>query len=222
MSSLSGHIDADLPPAGSAPAPDREAELLRKAQLGDRGAFGQVAQLHQDRLYNAVLRLVGHAEDARELTQETFVRALGSIDTFRGDSQAYTWLFRIAMNLSISLLRKDGKRRTFSLDGTGRAASSDNDGQASALVDRIAADRRSKEAAPTPAESAERNERHEQVLAALGRIDAEYRVVLVMRDVEGFDYQQMADILGLPLGTLKSRLFRARMALRDELKAYLA
>jgi RNA polymerase sigma-70 factor (ECF subfamily) len=67
----------------------------------------------------------------------------------------------------------------------------------------------------------EKHERDQMVLAALGRLDAEYRAVLVMRDIEGFDYQQMADILGLPLGTLKSRLFRARMALRDELKEYM-
>src|SRR3712207_5918760 len=75
-------------------------------------------------------------------------------------------------------------------------------------------------AAP-PAERVEQRERDEAVLAALGRLDAEYRAVLVMRDIEGFDYQQMADVLGLPLGTLKSRLFRARLALRDELKAYM-
>ena len=76
-------------------------------------------------------------------------------------------------------------------------------------------------AAPTPGEDAEKRERNEKVLEALGRLDAEYRAVLVMRDIEGFDYQQMADVLGLPLGTLKSRLFRARLALRDELKAYM-
>ena len=72
-----------------------------------------------------------------------------------------------------------------------------------------------------PAERVESRERDQAVLSALGRLDAEYRAVLVMRDIEGFDYQQMADILGLPLGTLKSRLFRARMALRDELRGYL-
>ena len=74
-----------------------------------------------------------------------------------------------------------------------------------------------------PPQQAERREQDEAVLAAaLGRLDAEYRAVLVMRDIEGFDYQQMADVLGLPLGTLKSRLFRARLALRDELRSYLS
>jgi RNA polymerase sigma-70 factor (ECF subfamily) len=110
------------------------------------------------------------------------------------------------------------RQRVFSLDrsannGHGRY----DDDQASGLVDRVTRD-----TGETPPQKIERRERDEAVLAALGRLDAEYRAVLVMRDIEGFDYQQMADILGLPLGTLKSRLFRARLALRDELRAYLS
>jgi RNA polymerase sigma-70 factor (ECF subfamily) len=86
------------------------------------------------------------------------------------------------------------------------------------LIDRIAQDR---SGTNDPAEQVENQERNEQVVAALGRLDAEFRAILVMRDVEGFDYQQMADVLNLPLGTLKSRLFRARIALRDELRPYM-
>ena len=82
-------------------------------------------------------------------------------------------------------------------------------------------DRVAQRSAEPPDAQLEKRERDEQVVAALGRLDAEYRAVLVMRDIEGFDYQQMADVLDLPLGTLKSRLFRARLALRDELKEYL-
>lgn len=201
------------------------AELFRLAQTGDRGAFGQIVQLYQDRVYNAILRTVGDADDARELTQETFTRALGKIDGFRGEAQPYTWLFRIALNLSISRLRTVRRHRTFSLDGSSSSpASGDNgqardgagDDQATALRERVAVDR-----SAGPAEQVECRERNAAVLAALGRLDPEYRAVLVMRDVEGFDYQQMADVLGLPLGTLKSRLFRARIALRDELKPYM-
>jgi RNA polymerase sigma-70 factor, ECF subfamily len=199
-----------------------DVALLRKAQTGDRAAYGQVVLLYQDRLYNAVLRMVGDRDEALELTQEAFTRGLVKIDSFRGDASPYTWLFRIAMNLAISQLRKGGSRgRVFSLDrpsanGSGRRGSRDADDQAAGLIDRVARD-----GSPTPLERAENRERDQQVLAALGRLDAEYRAVLVMRDIEGFDYQQMADVLGLPLGTLKSRLFRARMALRDELKTYL-
>jgi RNA polymerase sigma-70 factor, ECF subfamily len=215
-------------PAGPAVATGLRPDvvLLQKAQAGDRGAYGQIVILYQDRLYNAVLRLVGDREEARDLTQEAFSRGLEKIDSFRGDASPYTWLFRIAVNLAISQLRKVRRLRIFSLDRpsggaggrsgrNGQAGYSDD--QASGLIDRVARDH----STAAPPERMEKRERDQMVLAALGRLDAEYRAVLVMRDIEGFDYQQMADILGLPLGTLKSRLFRARMALRDELKEYL-
>ena len=227
MSSLSGaQYEADLPHNGGADHSaaldsSAELELLKKAQHGDRGAYGRLVIMYQDRLYNAVLRMVGDPEEARDVAQETFTRGLDKIDGFRGDAAPYTWLFRIATNLSISRLRKVRRHRTFSLDGTSgsRRGNSDNhDDQASALIDRMSAgdDRNER-----PDDAMERRERDQKVLEALGRLDAEYRAVLVMRDVEGFDYQQMADVLGLPLGTLKSRLFRARLALRDELKSYM-
>ncbi|MCC6424759.1 MAG: sigma-70 family RNA polymerase sigma factor [Phycisphaerales bacterium] len=220
MSSLSHtHDEADLPDTTSGDAAQM-AHLMRQAREGDRAAYGQIVRSTQDRLYNAVLRLVGDREEAQELTQEAFTRGLMKIESFRGDAAPYTWLFRIAMNLAISQLRKIKRHRVFSLD---RPASSNGsrsadavDDQAAGLLDRVARD-----PAPLPGEQLERRERDQQVLAALGRLEADYRAVLVMRDIEGFDYQQMADILEMPLGTLKSRLFRARLALREQLQGYL-
>jgi RNA polymerase sigma-70 factor (ECF subfamily) len=104
----------------------------------------------------------------------------------------------------------------FSLERPSTIGQARTDDKASSLLDRV------KQNDESPDVIAERHEQHQQVLSALGRLDAEYRAVLIMRDVEGFDYQQMADVLGLPLGTLKSRLFRARIALRDELRPYLS
>lgn len=225
MSSLSGaQYEAELPPkgempqAGGAGGRDREIALLMKARGGDRAAYGQIVVLYQDRLFNALLRMVGEPEEARELTQETFARGLEKVNTFRGEASPYTWLFRIGMNLAIGNLRRSQRVRVFSLDGSvhGGNGSARRQDQASALIDRIASAK-----GDTPAQAAERSEMHQVVLDALGRLDAEYRAVLVMRDVEGFDYQQMADVLALPLGTLKSRLFRARMALKDELGPYM-
>jgi RNA polymerase sigma-70 factor (ECF subfamily) len=224
MSSLSGaQYEAELPPKGATSATSgsrgREAALLLKARAGDRSAYGQIVALYQDRLFNALLRMVGEIEEARELTQETFTRGLEKIETFRGEASPYTWLFRIAMNLAISNLRRSQRARIFSLDG----ASHDGNGmsqhghQASTLIDRVAS-----ALDESPPQAVERAERQQMVLNALGRIDGEYRAVLIMRDVEGFDYQQMAEVLKLPLGTLKSRLFRARLALRDELAPYLS
>jgi RNA polymerase sigma-70 factor (ECF subfamily) len=197
------------------PMAQQAARLMREAQQGDRMSFGQIVTLYQDRLYNAVLRLVGDVEEARELTQEAFTRALVKIDDFRGDSQPYTWLFRIAVNLSISQLRKVQRHRVFSIDGNGYEQGNGESNRAENSANRLAG------TAPQPLEAMEKQERDEQVLAALGRLDTDYRAVLVMRDIEGFDYQQMASVLDLPLGTLKSRMFRARLALRDELKEYL-
>lgn len=204
--------------AGADPA---AAELLRRASHGDRGAYGQVVLRFQDRLFNAILRMVGDRDEAAELTQETFTRGLAGISGFRGDAAPYTWLFRIGLNLAITRLRQVQRRRVFSLDRPSSATEHRrrrSDDQAAALIDRA---NRSRGSGESPSAVLERREQSEQVLAALGRLDAEQRSVLVMRDIEGFDYQQMADLLGLPLGTLKSRLFRARIALRDQLKSYM-
>jgi RNA polymerase sigma-70 factor (ECF subfamily) len=220
MSSLSGaQFEADFPAANGAAGgnirdSESELELVRKAQAGDRGAYGRIVLLYQDRLFNAIVRMVGDREESRELAQETFTRGLAKIESFRGDAQPYTWLFRIATNLCISRLRKVQRHRTFSLESGNHQGEGED--QASNLIDRL-----KPSDVPRPDEELERRERNQEVLLALGRLDPEYRAVLVMRDIEGFDYQQMADVLGLPLGTLKSRLFRARLALRDELKAYL-
>src|SRR3954467_14562808 len=150
-----------------------DVALLQKAQAGDRGAYGQIVLLYQDRLYNAVLRLVGDREEARELTQAAFMRGLQKIDGFRGDASPYTWLFRIAVNLAISHLRKVQRHRVFSLDSpspNGNGRRHDRDDQAASLADRIA-----KAQGELPPDALETRERHEQVLAALGRLDAEYR-----------------------------------------------
>jgi len=224
MSSLSGaQFDAPEPSEPINLAARRELDLLRKAQHGDRASYGQLVVAYQDRLYNAILRLVGDADEARELSQEAFTRGLMKLSSFRGDASPYTWLFRIAVNLAISHLRKVQRHRVFSLEAPPRNGNGrHDDDQASSLADRVSEGGLSGGSAVLPPEDLERKELHGQVLAALGRLDAEYRAVLVMRDIEGFDYQQMAEVLDLPLGTLKSRLFRARLALRDELRAYLS
>src|SRR5512133_4010389 len=131
--------DPDQPGPGGPPKPTGlrpDVALLQKAQAGDRGAYGQVVLLYQDRLYNAVLRLVGDREEARELTQEAFTRGLMKLSSFRGDASPYTWLFRIAVNLAISHLRKVQRHRVFSLDApprNGNGRQRDTDDQASGL-----------------------------------------------------------------------------------------
>src|SRR5688572_18448845 len=170
MSSVSGaqFDEAGFTHAGAerSAAPDpAEIDLLKKAQNGDRGAYGKLVAVYQDRLYNAILRIVGDHDDARELAQETFTRGLDKLDGFRGEASPYTWLFRIATNLAISRLRKVQRHRTFSLDRPGSdsrgghgggGGNGGNDDQASALMNRMASNE------STPADELLRRERNQQ------------------------------------------------------------
>ncbi|GIW75194.1 MAG: hypothetical protein KatS3mg104_0257 [Phycisphaerae bacterium] len=207
MSSVGGRTSTSSPRVIPESTDTREMDLFRRAQTGDRGAFGQLAIRLQDRLYNAILRVIGDREEARELTQEVFVKALTKIESFRGESQPATWMFRIGINLAISHLRKNRRHRSFSLD----ASRNGTQDQASALLGQL------KSPGLSPDQVIQERETHQQVLTALGQLDAEYRAILVMRDIENMDYQQIADVLNIPLGTLKSKLFRARLALREQM-----
>ena len=193
--------NASADPAEAAEAAEAHARAaFDRARNGQPSAFGVVVRHYHPRLYNAVYRLVGDHDDALEVTQDAFAKAFEKLDRFRGDSGPYTWLFRIAANAAISRIRRGKRRKHASLDAGG--------GAARGLAD----------PSRGPADAAEQSEDHRAVVAALGRLDAEYRTLLVMRDLEGFDYNQMAAMLDLPMGTLKSRLFRARVALREQLQ----
>ena len=179
-----------------------------RAQAGETAAYGTVVRLYQDRIFSAVYRMIGHTDDAAEVTQEAFMRGLEKIQSFRGDAGPYTWLFRIAMNAAVSRIRKGARRKSQSLDTPSTSWSTSYPG--AQLAD----------AGRSPEDQAQLTEDQRAVADALAKMDAEYRAILVMRDMEGFDYKQMADVLGLPMGTLKSRLFRARVAMRELLQEH--
>lgn len=171
--------------------------------------FGRLIARYQDRVYNLCLRMCGNASDAEDYTQEAFIKAMQSIDRFDGRSRFYTWLFRIAVNVAISGRRKGGRDAMRSLEG-GRARGAD-DGHGSP-GDRLAA------ATSGPMEQAAVREEHAMVLAALAELDEEHRAAVVLRDIESLDYSEIAEVLGVAVGTVKSRLHRARLALRDRLR----
>ena len=181
-----------------------------RTQAGETAAYGTVVRLYQDRIFSAVYRMVHHVDDAAEITQEAFMRGLEKIDSFRGDAGPYTWLFRIAMNAAVSRIRKGSRRRTTSLDTPSVTWQTSLPGLSVA------------DEGPSPEELASLTEDQRAVAVALSKMDAEYRAILVMRDMEGFDYKQMADVLGMPMGTVKSRLFRARVAMRELLQDHFA
>jgi RNA polymerase sigma-70 factor, ECF subfamily len=198
--------------SAQASAARRDAECIRRALSGDRSAFAAVAMSWQDRIYNALRKLTGNEQDAADLTQETFLRALDNLASFRGDSSAYTWLFRIAMNLAVSRARQVQRRRTMA---AGQFRSNRGDESGGDILDGQVSP------GEGPADRVENKERDRLVMEALQRVDEDQRKLLVLRDIEGMDYQQIADVLEVPLGTLKSRLFRARAALREQLKGTL-
>jgi RNA polymerase sigma-70 factor, ECF subfamily len=175
-----------------------DAPLIEATLAGDTAAFGTLVTQYQDRLYNSLLRVLDSAEDARDIVQDAFVQAFVKLDTFRGSSAFYTWLYRIAFNLAMSHARRD--RPTRSLDH----AKLDNGSEPTG-------------AEPTPEAKLVLSERVDLVHAALGRLSAEYRQILVLRELDGCRYDEIAELLELPIGTVRSRLFRARLELKNHL-----
>ena len=200
-------------PLGSTAATRTSGEdvhWVEQARCGDMGAFSRLVVKYQDRILNTCWRLTGNLDDAQDLTQEAFLHALQSLDKFRQRASFYTWLFRIAVNLSISHRRKSARAVKLSLHGPDGEDRGDH--QAARRVGRA-----SGEVDDPPTRLASR-EIQRLVVEGLDRLDDDYRTVVVLRDIEGFDYRQIAEILDVPVGTVKSRLHRARMELRDRLE----
>ena len=189
----------------------REKQLIEQVQRGDKGALGELLEAHHKQVYHVCLRMVSSTSDAADLAQDVMLKAIEHIGTFQSNSRFGTWLVRIAMNLSISHLRKRKVRKAVSLESQVSGAA-DSGGQAAELKSLIAEDRE-----PSAEQRVETNEQIEGVLAALERLDESLKCVIVLRDLQDMNYQQIADVLGVPIGTVKSRLFRARLALRQEL-----
>ncbi|MEN6558625.1 MAG: sigma-70 family RNA polymerase sigma factor [Thermoguttaceae bacterium] len=169
---------------------------------GQPEAFGHLALKYQDRLFQAVFHMVGHAEDARDLVQESLVQAMLHLDSFERHCAFYTWLYRIAFNAAMSHRRR--RRPTASVE------------QASERAGVEPSDR-----GDGPLETLEREEQCRQVQEAIARLDADHRAVLVLREIDGRNYESIAAILDIPLGTVRSRLHRARLELRERLQAML-
>lgn len=188
--------------------PLSDIELVALVKSGHTEAFGELVRNYQDRVFNTCWRICGHLEDARDVTQDAFLKALETISNFREESGFYTWLFRIAVNQALSHRRKAHKRRTVSFEETVPAGET----QAGELARRLG---HTPDDASHKASSAELQG---QVTRALQALDDDFRAVVVLRDIEELDYQQIGLILQIPAGTVKSRLYRARIALRDALR----
>jgi RNA polymerase sigma-70 factor (ECF subfamily) len=171
----------------------KESQLIVRSRSGDSTAFGQLIDRHKRHVLRVCVRLLGNLEDAKDVAQETFLQAFLGLERFREESRFSTWLYRIAVNLCQNVLRRQ-----------------------SPSVEPLAASFR--DPGLTPEASLLRRERGWRLDQALQRLSPELRVAVVLRDVLGFSYAEIAESLGIPLGTVKSRISAARWALRRDLE----
>ncbi|MBI2751508.1 MAG: sigma-70 family RNA polymerase sigma factor [Burkholderiales bacterium] len=170
-----------------------ENECITRAQRGDVAAFSELVRRHQDRIYRFLVRLTRSVDDARDLTQETFLRAFQHLKGWQPDARFSTWLFRIARNQAFDLLRRHQTVEFVMLEEDATAP----------------------DPAPGPDAVLDSVQRLRQLDNALLRLSIEHREIVLLREIEGLSYEELAEVLGLNLGTVKSRIARARSALLD-------
>jgi RNA polymerase sigma-70 factor (ECF subfamily) len=192
--------------------PAAEALFIERLQRGDTNAFERLVGERSGEIYGLLYRLTENREEAKDLTQETFLRAFQSIGSFRGDSDLRTWIYRIAINQARNRWRWWRRRRrdsTFSLD------SNDDSGRQS-LIATLKSER-----SRDPEQDTLAHEREVVLRKALGSLRRVYREAVVLRDIEGFAYEEIAVALDISIGTVKSRLARGRQELRRKLEGSL-
>ena len=176
-----------------------EHELLNRARDGDQAAFGELVRLYEKKVYALTLRMCKNPEDAAEAAQEAFLAAWQGLKFFRGESSFSTWLYRLASNASVDLLRREQRHK---------AAAGPSLNDEDTFIDIV-------DDAPSPQLSAERRELKEQVEAGLRELTPEHRAVLILREMHQLSYDEIAAALDLDTGTVKSRISRARKQLRN-------
>ena len=181
---------------------EHENQLIQLVREGDLSAWGELIRIHQDRLYNSIVRVVGHPDRARDVVQDTFIQAIENISRFDGKSQFSTWLYRIAFNRAMSIYRKHKSEVSLEVarENAGDETMADSQDQ--------------------PEDRVLQSELVEEVHQALEQLSAEHRAVIVLREIEGCEYEQIAEILEVSLGTIRSRLHRARSEMRRLLRGY--
>lgn len=179
-----------------------DAELIFATRRGDKAAYGALVRKYQDRLFTALVHVCGGREEAEDAAQDAFVQAFLKLASFEGQSSFYTWLYRIAFNTAISRRRR--QRPDVSVDRSREIAGHEPTDGREGVEEQLL-----------------RQERAAMVQQALGQLNAEHRAILVLREMEGCDYDAIAEILDLPIGTVRSRLHRARQQLKERLTAIL-
>lgn len=190
-----------------------DSVLVEQCREGDCAAMERLILKYQNRIYNVVLKICANADDAAELTQETFVKVLENIDRFEGRSGFYTWAFRIAVNLTLNYCQRNVRLSVRSLDADDEEDCCSARSQLKQLL--------SNDDSPDPALVAQNRELYALAIKALMKLDDAQRAVIVLRDIEDMNYARIAKVLDVELGTVKSRLSRARNNLREILETML-
>ena len=176
----------------------REEEWIEAARQGDQDAFAELVRLYEKQVFALTTRMCRNPEDAAEAAQEAFLSAWQGLRFFRGEASFSTWLYRLASNACVDLLRREGRHRAAA------GASLDDE---EIKIDAV-------DPAPSPQDVAERRELREQVEAGLAALSAEHRQVLVLREMHQLSYDEISQVLSLDVGTVKSRISRGRRQLR--------
>lgn len=184
---------------------EKERALLDRCCTGDAAAFEALISSYQKKVYNVAYRMLGNTDDASEIAQEVFIKIFRSIRQFKGEAAFSTWVYKIAVNMCLDELRRRKKSKVVYIDEAVRLEDGDVEKQIPGEL-------------PGPEEMAEKNELRKIVEKAIGLLDEKHRCVIVLRDIQGMSYEEIARILGCPPGTVKSRINRARAALKDILK----
>lgn len=187
--------------------PDQDLELIEELREGSEEAFAVLISAYERPIYNFVYRLLEDPSDAPDVTQEVFLKVFRNVGAFRGECSLKTWIYRIAVNEALNLRRwfSRHRRREVSLDGAG---------EGHAELTATLADPQE-----TQYEQVLRHERMRAVETALAQVKESFRVAVVLRDIEGLSYEEIAEILQVSLGTVKSRILRGREALKQKLAA---
>ncbi len=194
----------------------RDRRLVRRLKAGDERAFQELVATYQDRVFGLVYRMLGNRQEAEDVAQEVFISIYRGIGNYRGEGKLYTWMYRIASNTCknrIKYLKGRNFHRASDIDETPSAHLAGQDGgPVHSLQSQV----------PNPEAQIEGHRLESAIQRELNNLDPDHRLVIILRDVQGLTYQDIIGITGLAEGTLKSRLHRARMALKERLEGYLA
>lgn len=182
-----------------------EEMLVKKAQMGDRLAFEELMDSYFKRIYSIAYRMAGNADDASDMTQEIMIKLYRNIKAFSGNSRFSTWVYRVATNTCLDELKKLRRHSSYSID----SGIETEEGNIAAEIE---------DTAPTPEQRAEQSELKNLVAKALNKLGDEHKTVIILRDIQGLSYDEIARILGCSEGTVKSRISRGRAKLKNVLE----